>query len=220
VTLEQHDAATGAPPGPGPAAWAGRLRDPALLTALPLAGAALLPFELSAARSGNAVSGALLALVTLALTLWAAPALVARPTVAAVWSAAAARHRNTLFAAYCVILAALDHPAAYLAALDAGLLLAYLATLDARTAGPVGARQARSRVILPAAAACTALTLAAALAPAGSAAAWARLAAALAVTCAGALVGAALWARRTAAKAADPGPGAPAGTPPGARRRH
>jgi hypothetical protein len=220
VTVQQQDTAPGAAAAPDWAAWAGRLRDPALLVGLPLAAAALVPLELNFAHSGSAVSAALSALVTLAVTLWAAPAVVARPAVAAVWTATLARHRNTLFAACCVLLAALDRPAAWLAALDAGLLLAYLATLDVRAAGPVGLRQARSPVILPAAVACTALTLAAALAPVGSASAWARLAAALAVACAGVLVGAALWARRTLGKAAVPGAGAPPEKPQDGGRRH
>jgi hypothetical protein len=182
---------------PGWGAWAGRLRDPALLIGLPLAAAALLPLDTSSMRSGSAASSVIFTLAALAITLWAAPAVVARPAVTAMWAATVSRHRNTLFAAGCVLLAALDHPTRWLAAVDAGLLLAYLATVDLRAAGPVGLRQARSPVILPTAVACTALTLAASLAPVGSAATWARLAAALAVICAGVLVGAAVWARRT-----------------------
>jgi hypothetical protein len=186
------------------AASAARLADPALLTGLALAVAAVLPLETTGAGSGSVLT----ALVLLALTIWAAPAVVARPAVPAFWTSILSRHRNTLFAAACTVLAALDHPAGWLAAVDAGLLLAYLVVVDARAAGPIGARQARSPVILPSAAVCIALTLTAALVPVDSGATWARMVAALAVAAAAALVGAAVWARRTVEPGAVLGPGA------------
>ena len=225
MTAARQDAApagaaeTGAEAGFG--AWAGRLRDPALLLGLALAAAAIAPLDAHSVRGGSPTSAVIFSMVALAVTLWGAPAVVARPEVAAIWTAAVARHRNTLFPAACVALAALDRPAGWLAAVIAALLLAYLVTVDLRAAGPVGLRQARSPVILPAAVLCTGVTMAAALAPVGADATWARLAAALAVVCAGVLVGAALWTRRAAARAAVLGPGAgPDRQPEGSGRRH
>jgi hypothetical protein len=138
----------------------------------------------------------LVPLLTLLLTLWAAPAVVQRPfAYSGTWRAMAARHRNTLFAALCTVIAALGDPPVWLMAADAALLLAYLLAVDALTAGPIGARQLRGiRTPLTAAAACAAVLLVAE-APVDGGAVWGRIVAALAVAAAATAAGLALWIR-------------------------
>ncbi|MFI9272897.1 hypothetical protein ACIGXM_19545 [Kitasatospora sp. NPDC052896] len=128
---------------------------------------------------------------------WAAPPTTARPAVGRRTNGLAglgdrlARHRNTVVATAAVLLAAVNHPPAWLAAGITALLLGYLLLVDARGVGhrPAGP--------LPALAACgaAALVLLAALAPTG-ASSWARPGAALGVAVAALGVGITLWTRR------------------------
>ncbi|MCC9309850.1 hypothetical protein LN042_22725 [Kitasatospora sp. RB6PN24] len=119
---------------------------------------------------------------------WAAPPLTVRPGPASArLHLQLARHRNTVLATVAVLLAALSHPSAWLAAAITALLLGYLLRVDAR-----------SHVHLPtgpgailAACAASALVLAAALTPAQTSGA-ARLLAAFGIAVAAGAVGLAL----------------------------
>lgn len=131
-------------------------------------------------------------------SLWAAPVVARRPTVTSIRLASqVARHRNTVFAVGCTIVAGFSDPPVWLMGVDAGLLLAYLLAVDALAAGPVGMRQLRGRVAPLSAAAAAAAVLAAAQAPVNSGAVWGRILAALAVAAAACAVAAALWVKRT-----------------------
>ncbi len=145
------------------------------------------------------MTGAVLVVVVafaLLLALGAAPVVVRRPvTSSSAWTAKTVRHRNTLFAAVCVIVAGLGDPPVWLMAADAALLPAYLLAADALAAGPVGARQLRSISIPLAAAGASAAVLVVAEAPITGGAIWGRIVAALAVTAAAAAAGLALWSR-------------------------
>ncbi|HEV3168973.1 MAG TPA: hypothetical protein VGZ32_01465 [Actinocrinis sp.] len=145
------------------------------------------------------MTGAVLVVVlafALLLALGAAPVVARRPvTSSSAWTARAIRHRNTLFAAACVVVAGLGDPPVWLMAADAALLLAYLLAADALAAGPVGARQLRSIRIPLAAAGASAAVLVVAEAPISGGAIWGRIVAALAVSAAAAAAGLALWSR-------------------------
>jgi hypothetical protein len=147
----------------------------------------------------HTMTGAVLVVVpafALLLALWAAPVVARRPvTSSSTLTAKTIRHRNTLFAAVCVIVAGLGDPPVWLMAADAALLLAYLLAVDALAAGPVGARQLRSVRIPLAAAGASAAVLVVAEAPISGGAIWGRIVAALAVTAAAAAAGLALWSR-------------------------
>jgi hypothetical protein len=133
--------------------------------------------------------------------IWAAPAVAQRPTIGSThWAAQLARHRNSVFAVGCVIIAGFGNPPAWLTAVDAALLLAYLLTVDAFAAGPVGIGLLRHRVAPLAAAAATVVVLLAAEAPVNTGAVWGRIVAAAAVALAALAAGAALWIRRTGAQ--------------------
>jgi hypothetical protein len=135
--------------------------------------------------------GWLAAAVAVVAALWAAPAVVQRPiTPAVTWTRLLARHRNTVFAVGCVVVAGFGSPPFWLAAADTALMLAYLLAVDALAAGPVGVRQLR-RGVAPAAAA-GALVLLAAQAPVDAGVVWGRIAAAIAVAAAALAAGAAL----------------------------
>ncbi|QMU75780.1 hypothetical protein GXW83_08545 [Streptacidiphilus sp. PB12-B1b] len=109
------------------------------------------------------------------------------------------RHRNTLFVVGCVVLAALIPPPGWLAACDTALLLCYLLSLDAVVGGPSALRLLRRPLVLVAFFGSSALVLAAALLPVGTAGPWARLLAALAIAASTASVAAALWLRQSTA---------------------
>jgi hypothetical protein len=147
---------------------------------------------------GSRAGAALAALLVFALlmALWAAPVVVQRAVAySGAWTATAARHRNTLFAAACTVVAGLGDPPVWLAAVDAALLLAYLLAVDALAAGPVGVRQIRAVRTPLGSAAASAAVLLAAEAPVNTGAVWGRVVAALAVAAAAAAVGLALWSR-------------------------
>lgn len=76
--------------------------------------------------------------------LWAAAPVVGRPVLTSYrWYSQLSRHRNTVFASACVLVAALATPPVWLMAADCALLLGYLLALDALTGGPIGLRQLR-----------------------------------------------------------------------------
>lgn len=139
---------------------------------------------------------AFLVILALLLALWGAPAVIQRPVMYAnAWTAKASRHRNTIFAAACTAIAGLGDPPAWLMAVDAALLLAYLLAVDALAAGPVGARQLRGVRAPAAAAAASAAVLLVAEAPVDGGAVWGRIVAALCVAAAACAAGLALWER-------------------------
>jgi hypothetical protein len=93
--------------------------------------------------------------------LWAAAPVVRRPVLTVHrWLNLLARHRNTVFAGACTVVAAAGRPALWLMIADAALLLGYLLALDSVAAGPIGGRQLRSGWPAGLAAAATALVLA------------------------------------------------------------
>lgn len=163
----------------------------------------LIGFALALAATNPAgwhkMAGAVLVVVlafVLLLVLGAAPVAARRPaTISGAWAAKAIRDRNTLFAAACVIVAGLGDPPMWLMAADAALLLAYLLTVDALAAGPVGARQLRGIRVPLAAAGASAAVLVIAEAPINGGAIWGRIVAALAVAAAAGAAGLALWSR-------------------------
>ncbi|MDH6126374.1 hypothetical protein [Kitasatospora sp. GP82] len=117
------------------------------------------------------------------------------------WLARLARHRNTVLAAGCVVLAALNTPPAWLAAAVTALLVGYLLFVD--RSGP--GRSPSGPLPAFAAFAAAGLVLSAALVPTG-AVDWARPLAVLGVAVAAFGVGAALWTRPAEDPPAD-GPG-------------
>jgi hypothetical protein len=141
------------------------------------------------AWAGRPNGDAVLPLLALAAAVFAAAPLAARPVADGYrWHARLSRHRNTAFAVMCVVLAATDPPPAWLAAVDAVLLLTYLLAVDAVTAGPPGLRLLRRPLTLLAAYGGTAAVLAAALLPTTPLGPSARILAALALTTAGTAV--------------------------------
>lgn len=135
--------------------------------------------------------------------IWAAPVVSRRPTMPSIRLASQlARHRNTVFAVGCTILAGFDDPPIWLMAVDAALLSAYLLVVDAFAAGPIGVRQLRRGVAPACAVAAVTLVLLAAQAPVDSGAVWGRVVAALAVAASACAAGAALWMRRTGVRTA------------------
>lgn len=92
---------------------------------------------------------------------WAAAPVVRRPVLTAHrWLNQLTRHKNTVFAGTCAVVAAAGRPAVWLMIADAALLLGYLLALDVLTAGPIGGRQLSSLWPAGLAAAGTALVLA------------------------------------------------------------
>lgn len=149
----------------------------------------------------------LMTLAAMVAAIWAAPVVAQRPAMSAVhWNTQLARHRNTVFAVGCTIIAGLNDPPAWLIGVDAALLLTYLLAVDALAAGPIGIRQLRRGVAPLAAAAASAVTLLGAAAPVDSGAVWGRIVAAVAVAAAGVAAGAALWIRQRARSAQDSRP--------------
>lgn len=144
-------------------------------------------------------AGWLLAVAALVAAIWAAPVVAQRAAVEAVhWNSQLVRHRNTVFAVVCTIIAGFSDPPLWLVIVDAALLLAYLLTVDALAAGPIGIRQLRRGIAPAAAAAASAVVLLGAHAPVNSGAVWGRAVAAVAVAAAALAAGAALWTRRHA----------------------
>lgn len=141
--------------------------------------------------------GWLLDVAVLVGAIWAAPVIAQRPASTAVhWTGQLARHRNTVFAVSCVIIAGFGNPPVWQMIVDAALLLAYLLTVDALAAGPIGIRQLRRGIAPAAAAAASAVALLAAHAPVDTGAVWGRAVAAVAVAAAGLAAGSALWIRQ------------------------
>ncbi|MDH6579140.1 hypothetical protein [Kitasatospora sp. MAP5-34] len=137
----------------------------------------------------------LVPVAAVAAAWWASPVVADRPVRHSwAWGAQLSRHRNTVFAAGCVLLAAASSPPLWLAACVTALLLGYLLLADAVAAGPAGARQWRSRAVPAAAYGASALVLLAAFAPVGGVT-WGRLVAALAVVGSAVVAGLALWSR-------------------------
>ena len=107
-----------------------------------------------------------IALALAAVGLWAAAPVVSRPVLGTHrWPAILARHRNTLFAGACVVIAATGQPPVWLTTADAALVLGYLLALDAVSAGPIGIRQLRLAWPVAVAAGGTAVVLALAQLP-------------------------------------------------------
>lgn len=141
--------------------------------------------------------GWLLTLAFLVGAIWAAPVVAQRPAATAVhWMGRLSRHRNTVFAVSCVIIAGFGDPPVWQMVIDAALLLAYLLTVDVLAAGPIGIRQLRRGMAPAAAAVASAVTLLAAHAPVDTGAVWGRVVAAVAVAAAALAAGAALWVRQ------------------------
>jgi hypothetical protein len=142
--------------------------------------------------------GWLLVAAAVVAALWAAPAVAQRPTTTTVeWANQLVRHRNTVFAVACVVVAGFGSPPVWLAAVDTALLLAYLLAVDALAAGPIGVRQLRRRAVPLAAAAAGAVTLLGAQAPVNPGAVWGRIVGAIAVAAAALATGAALWIKQS-----------------------
>lgn len=145
--------------------------------------AALLAFAATdpAGLAGSApVQHALIAAVAAVIGFYAGAPVTSRPVIRDFRSLGRiARHRATVLALGCLLLMAVLTPPAWLAALDAALLLGYLLAADAVAGGPPAHRDLRGT---PAAAAvvATGVVLAVALAPIHHAAhgGWARLGAA------------------------------------------
>lgn len=145
--------------------------------------------------------GWLLTAAAVVAAIWAAPVVAQRPTMTSIqWAARLVRHRNTVFAVGCTVLAGAGNPPVWLMVADAALLLAYLLIVDALAAGPIGIRQLRRGVAPLAAAGASAVVLLGALAPVNQGAVWGRILAALAVAAAALAAGAALWIRQTGAQ--------------------
>ena len=139
--------------------------------------------------AGRPILDVLEPLFALAAAVFAAAPLTARPVATGHrWYARLSRHRNTAFAVMCIVLAATDSPPAWLAVVDAVLLLTYLLAVDAVAAGPPGLRLLRRPLTLLAAYGGTATVLAAALLPTTALGPSSRLIAAVALTGAGAAV--------------------------------
>lgn len=152
---------------------------------------------------------------------WAAPVIAQRPAVTAVhWFTQLSRHRNTVFAVGCTIIAGFAEPPLWLAIVDVALLLAYLLTVDALAAGPIGIRQLRRGVAPSAAAIASAVALLGAHAPVNAGAVWGRVVAAVAVAAAALAAGAALWFRRQASAPDDSASPAQEQQKRGTRPRH
>jgi len=150
--------------------------------------------------------GWLFAMAAMVAAIWAAPVVSRRPTAESIrFTSQLGRHRNTVFAVGCTILAGFSDPPVWLMAIDAALLLAYLLAVDALAAGPVGIRQLRHGMAPLCAAAAVAMVLLAAQAPVNSGAVWGRIVAALAVAAAATAAGAALWIRQTGKQSAQAG---------------
>ena len=147
---------------------------------------------------GGSALRLLLPLCALAVAYVAAAPLSARPTGGDFrWRIQLLRHRNTAFVLGSVLVAAVNRPPGWLAAVDTALLLGYLLLLDAVVSGPPGLRLLRRPAVLLAAVGASALVLAGALLPVHGGGAWARLLAALALIAAVATAAAVLWLRRT-----------------------
>ena len=141
--------------------------------------------------------GWLLTVAVLVGAIWSAPIVARRPASTAVhWTGQLTRHRNTVFGVACVIIAGFGNPPVWQIVVDAALLLAYLLTVDAFAAGPIGIRQLRRSIVPAAAAVASAVALLAAHAPVDSGAVWGRAVAAVAVAAAAVAAGAALWVRQ------------------------
>lgn len=141
--------------------------------------------------------GWLLDVAVLVGAIWAAPVIAQRPASTTVhWTGQLARHRNTVFAVSCVIIAGFGNPPVWQMIVDAALLLAYLLTVDALAAGPIGIRQLRRGIAPAAAAVASAVALLAAHAPVDTGAVWGRAVAAVAIAAAALAAGAALWIRQ------------------------
>lgn len=150
--------------------------------------------------------GWLFAMAAVVAAIWAAPVVSRRPTAQSIrFASQLARHRNTVLAVGCTIVAGFSDPPVWLMVIDAALLLAYLLAVDALAAGPVGMRQLRHGVAPLSAAAAAAIVLLAAQAPVNSGAVWGRIVAALAIAAAAAAAGAALWIRQTAGHSSEDG---------------
>ena len=150
--------------------------------------------------------GWLFAMAAMVAAIWAAPVVSRRPTAESIrFTSQLGRHRNTVFAVGCTILAGFSDPPVWLMVIDAALLLAYLLAVDALAAGPVGIRQLRHGMAPLCAAAAVAMVLLAAQAPVNSGAVWGRIVAALAVAAAATAAGAALWIRQTGKQSAQAG---------------
>lgn len=127
---------------------------------------------------------------------WAGAPILDRPVLDShTWPRRAQRHRNTLLAAAAALLASLQSPPVWLAAVEVLLLLGYLTVLDAGAAAPRAPRVQSAQALW--AAAGSALVLLCAVAPitGGS---WGRLVAGLCVLGTLGLLGAALRLRRPA----------------------
>jgi hypothetical protein len=149
-----------------------------------------------AAWAGRPATDLVVPLFALAAAFFAAAPLTARPVATGYrWHARLSRHRNTAFAVMCIVLAAVDPPPAWLAAVDSILLLTYLLAVDAVVAGPPGLRLLRRPLTLLAAYGGTAAVLSAALLPTTPLGPTARLLAALALAAAGGAVAVAVGVR-------------------------
>jgi len=128
----------------------------------------------------------LVPLVAVVGALFAGGPVAARPVAISFrWASRLSQHRNTMFTACCVLLAALVHPPVWLAACDTALLLSYLLLLDAIVGGPPAAELLRRPAALLSVYAGCAVVLAAVLVPVASTGSWARLVAALALAASG-----------------------------------
>lgn len=126
-----------------------------------LFGAALALAASDPSSDGTGLSTPAFTVILVCFALWAAAPVVRRPILSVHrWHNQLARHRNTLFAGICTLVAADGHPPLWLMIADAALLLGYLLALDAVAAGPVGIRQLRAGWPVGVAAAGTALVLA------------------------------------------------------------
>ena len=169
--------------------------DAVLLVGIALALAVVDPTKLGS----RGPVGWLFAMAALVATIWAAPVVSRRPAAQSVrLTSQIARHRNTVFAVGCTIVAGFSDPPVWLMVIDAALLLAYLLAVDALAAGPIGVRQLRRGTTPLSALAAAAIVLLAAQAPVNSGAVWGRIVAALAVAAAATAAGAALWIRQSA----------------------
>ncbi|WP_441248499.1 hypothetical protein [Kitasatospora sp. McL0602] len=170
-------------------------KSPAVMAPTALTRAVAVALALGAAAPG--LSGGSLFVAALAVlgAWWAGPVVAARPVrQSAALRPMLVRHRNTVFAAGCVLLAAVQTPPLWLAGCVTALLLGYLLLVDAFAAGPAGVRQWRARAVPAAAYGASALVLAAACLPLDGLP-WGRAVAALAVVGSAAVAGLALWTR-------------------------
>ncbi len=167
----------------------------ALVLGLALALAATDPVRLT---EHNPV-GWLVTVPVLVGAIWGAQVVAKRPATESVrWTTGTriARHRNTIFAVACTLVAGSGDPPVWLMAVDAALLLAYLLAVDALAAGPIGIRQLRRPIAPAAAALASAITLVGARAPINSGTIWGRIIAVVAVAAAALAASAALWMRQ------------------------